>query len=229
MDPSHTRPYAPPPETTHPLKIVYQDTALVAIDKPSGLLSVPGRGADRSDCAWSRVQSHAASDALVVHRLDMDTSGLLVFGRGAAVQRALSAAFADRTTHKTYVALVVGHVQDDTGEVDLPLICDWPARPRQKVDHVSGKPALTRWQVMTRSCDMQTLPWTRMALTPMTGRTHQLRVHMMALGHPIMGDQLYAPSPLRDAAPRLMLHAQSLEVPHPVSGSTLALHCAAPF
>lgn len=205
------------------------DPSMVAIDKPSGLLSVPGRGAERSDCAWSRVLAHAAPDALVVHRLDMDTSGLLVFGRGATAQRALSAAFADRATHKTYVALVAGHVKDETGEIDLPLTCDWPARPKQKVDLVSGKPSLTRWQVAARGLDAEGRPWTRMELTPVTGRSHQLRVHMASLGHPILGDELYATSPWREASPRLMLHAQSLKLPHPSTGEPLALHCATPF
>lgn len=229
MPAAHTRPYLPPAPASHPLHPVHLDSYLVAIDKPSGLLSVPGRGPDRSDCAWSRVQAGPAPDALVVHRLDMDTSGLLVFGRGPQAQRRLSAAFADRSTHKTYVALVAGHVQEDAGEVDLPLICDWPARPRQKVDLVDGKPSLTRWRVMERAQTPQGWPWTRMELTPVTGRSHQLRVHMMAIGHAILGDELYAALPAFQAAPRLMLHAQFLALPHPETGERLALHCTAPF
>ncbi len=229
MSAPHTRPYQPPSSASHPLRLVHLDESLVAIDKPSGLLSVPGRGPERSDCAWSRVQTAAAPDALVVHRLDMDTSGLLVFGRGPQAQRQLSAAFADRATCKTYVARVVGHVQDDCGEVDLPLICDWPVRPRQKVDPVSGKPSLTRWRALERVQTPQGLCWTKMELTPVTGRSHQLRVHMMAMGHAILGDELYAALPVWQAAPRLMLHAQSLAIPHPRTGEVLALHCAAPF
>jgi tRNA pseudouridine32 synthase/23S rRNA pseudouridine746 synthase len=227
----HTMIYRPPAEADWPTQVIYQDEALLAIHKPAGLLSVPGRGAERADCALARVQARVAGDALIVHRLDMGTSGLLLLARGADMQRQLSMAFASRQVHKSYVALVSGHLKDDAGEVALPLICDWPQRPRQKVDLTTGKPALTRWQVLERGHaeTPRGLPWTRVRLEPVTGRSHQLRVHMESLGHPILGDELYAPPLLAQACPRLMLHAQELRLQHPVHEQTLVLHCAAPF
>lgn len=194
------------------LRIVFADDALVVIDKPAGLLAVAGRGADKHDCAAVRVQRLFA-DALIVHRLDQATSGLLAFGRGAAAQRALSRAFAERRVHKRYDAVVTGLVADDEGRIDLPLAADWPNRPRQVVDPVHGKPSLTRWRVLSRG-DGQT----RLGLEPLTGRTHQLRVHLQWLGHPIRGDALYAPAPLR--AERLLLHASRLVFVHPLTGQT---------
>lgn len=194
------------------LRLVFADDALVVIDKPAGLLAVPGRGADKHDCAAVRVQRLFA-DALIVHRLDQATSGLLAFGRGAAAQRALSRAFAERRVHKRYDAVVTGLVADDEGRIDLPLAADWPNRPRQVVDPVHGKPSLTRWRVLSRG-DGQT----RLGLEPLTGRTHQLRVHLQWLGHPIRGDALYAPAPLR--AERLLLHASRLVFVHPLTGQT---------
>ncbi len=206
---------------------VLLDEHLAVIDKPSGLLSVPGRGPERADCAWSRLTGAGVSDALVVHRLDMATSGLLLFARGPDMQRRLSQAFADRRVHKTYTALVSGHLREDAGEVDLPLICDWPNRPRQKVDLHMGKRALTRWQVTARGESDQ--PWTRVQLEPVTGRSHQLRVHMLALGHPILGDDLYGPTSGAQPVSRLMLHAQEVRLEHPAGEHPLVLHCAAPF
>jgi tRNA pseudouridine32 synthase/23S rRNA pseudouridine746 synthase len=147
---------------------------------------------------------------LVVHRLDMATSGLVVFGRGAAAQRALSIAFADRGVHKRYEAVVAGLVAHDSGEINLPLAADWPNRPRQQVDHATGKPSLTRWQVLARN---EAAGTTRLALTPVTGRTHQLRVHLAAIGHAIVGDALYASPAWAQAAPRLLLHACALGLP----------------
>lgn len=182
---------------------VHQDDRILLADKPAGLLCVPGRGPDGADCLAVRVQA-ACPDALVVHRLDMATSGLVLFGRGAAVQRALSAAFAERRVHKRYQAVVAGLPADDAGEISLPLAADWPNRPRQQVDPVAGKPSCTRWQVLARDAATGT---TRLALQPLTGRTHQLRLHLAAIGHPILGDALYAPPPLDAAAPRLLLHA----------------------
>ncbi len=227
--PSPSRaPCPPPPVIAVPPglpPLVYVDEYLLVMDKPAGLLSVPGRGEANADCAIARLQAEFA-DARVVHRLDMGTSGLLVFGRGEAAQRALSRAFEQRLTHKSYVAVVAGSPTEDAGQIALPLICDWPNRPRQMVDWQRGKPALTHWQVLERQ---PALGRSRLALTPVTGRSHQLRVHMLALGHPILGDELYAPPELAALAPRLLLHAQQLSLPHPVSGELLTLHAPAPF
>ncbi|MBQ0957449.1 RluA family pseudouridine synthase [Ideonella sp. 4Y11] len=207
------------------LRILYCDDALLAIDKPAGLLSVPGRGPDKADCAIARAQTRWP-DALVVHRLDMGTSGILVFGRGPAAQRALSMAFEQRRCDKRYEALVAGLPESDAGEVELPLRCDWPRRPRQMVDVQQGRPALTHWQVLGRDAS---LGRSRLALTPITGRSHQLRVHLAAIGHPILGDELYAPPAHHAAAPRLWLHACRLALPHPVSGETIVVASPAPF
>jgi tRNA pseudouridine32 synthase / 23S rRNA pseudouridine746 synthase len=206
------------PPSLLPLMIVHADDALVAIDKPAGLLSVPGRSADKADCAASRVRTEFP-DAKTVHRLDMATSGLLLFARGATMQRALSVMFESREVIKHYEAVVDGLVAQDDGEIDLPLIADWPQRPRQKVDHVHGKPSLTRYRVLHRDEVTRT---TRLALQPLTGRTHQLRVHLLAIGHPIVGDALYAPAEMPTVT-RLMLHATRLELRHPVTSQALAL------
>jgi len=203
--------------------VVHRDDALVAVDKPAGMLSVPGRGADKQDCAAARV-AEQWPDALIVHRLDMATSGLLVFARGAPAQRRLSMAFAGREVHKRYEAVVHGLVHHDSGEIDLPLMADWPNRPLQKVDH-HGKPSLTRYRVLSRD---EALQRTRLALEPVTGRSHQLRVHLQAIGHPIVGDELYDPA-RASTSPRLLLHACELRLPHPVSGELLTLHSVAPF
>ncbi len=205
--------------------LIHLDDALLAVDKPADLLAVPGRGPANADCVASRVQAHYP-DALIVHRLDMATSGLLLMARGASMQRALSIAFAERRVDKQYIAIVDGLLPEDAGEIDLPLIADWPNRPRQIVDPVSGKPSLTRWQVLARNVQAGR---TRMALQPVTGRSHQLRVHLMAIGHPIVGDTLYAPLAVAGAAPRLLLHATRLSLTHPVSGTPLQLHSPPPF
>lgn len=196
---------------------------MVAIDKPSGLLSVPGRGPDKADCASARVQA-LYPDALIVHRLDMGTSGLLVFGRGPEAQRRLSGAFEQRQTHKRYQALVAGCPDAHEGQIDLPLICDWPNRPRQMVDAARGKPSQTQWRQVGRH-DLGA----RLELVPITGRSHQLRVHLQSLGHPILGDELYAPPEVCASAPRLMLHAEHLSLPHPDTGVLLSLHAPVPF
>ena len=201
---------------------LYEDDSLVAIDKPAGLLSVPGRGEANRDCVAARVQA-ALPDALVVHRLDQATSGVMLLGRGAAVQRALSIAFAERRVAKRYEAIVHGLMLDDRGEIDLPLLTDWPNRPRQKVDHQSGKASLTRWRALSRDAAADT---TRVQLEPVTGRSHQLRVHLAAIGHAIVGDTLYAPTV---TAPRLMLHACELRLPHPADARTLVIASALPF
>jgi tRNA pseudouridine32 synthase/23S rRNA pseudouridine746 synthase len=207
---------------------VYVDDSLLVVDKPSGLLAVPGRGPDKQDSLSARVQAHYP-DALVVHRLDMDTSGLMVMARGAVVQRILSGAFAARAVTKRYVAVVAGRLEAPAqawGEIDLPLICDWPNRPRQIVDLKLGKPSLTRWRVLGHDAAGRA---TRVELEPVTGRSHQLRVHMCEFGHPILGDPLYAPPGLRALAPRLQLHAARLQLQHPVDGRGLAFDSAPPF
>lgn len=205
------------------LPLVFLDAALLVLDKPAGLLTVPGRGADKQDCLASRVRRRFA-DALVVHRLDQATSGLVVFARGAAAQRALSIAFAARHVHKRYEAVVAGLLADERGQIDLPLRADWPNRPRQQVDPERGKPSRTRWRVLRRDAVAGT---TRAELEPQTGRSHQLRVHLAAIGHPIVGDTLYAPQGL--AGPRLMLHAVALTLPHPADGRTVNFSCPLPF
>jgi len=204
---------------------VHTDEHLVVAIKPAGMLAVPGRGADKQDCLSTRLQQEFP-DALIVHRLDMATSGLIVFARGAEMQRKLSRLFHDRKVAKRYIALTAGKLEQQQGEVALPLIADWPNRPKQKVDAMSGKPALTRYRVLARTPDA-----TRIELEPVTGRTHQLRVHLAAIGHPIAGDVLYGGNALYHGPPaaRLMLHASALSFVHPVSGEVLELHSAPPF
>ncbi|MCT4334094.1 pseudouridine synthase [Paracoccus sp. YLB-12] len=211
--------YSPPPDAP---EIIHVDHEILVVNKPSGLLSVPGRGPDRADCLIERLRG-AFPTILLVHRLDLDTSGVIIFGLTPHAQRHLSKQFEDRRTKKAYVARVAGRLQPDTGRVDLPLIVDWPNRPRQKVDHDTGKPARTDWRVMRAGDDE-----TRVRLFPLTGRSHQLRVHMAETGHAILGDPLYATG---DAAahPRLMLHAESLRVKHPESGVQQGFNAPVPF
>ncbi|HEX6362698.1 MAG TPA: RluA family pseudouridine synthase [Albitalea sp.] len=203
------------------LPLLYADEALVAVDKPAGLLSVPGRGADKLDCAAARVQA-LHPDALVVHRLDMATSGVLVMARGPQAQRRLGLAFARREVQKRYVAVVHGRPQGEAGEIDLPLAADWPRRPRQQVDLVHGKPSLTRWRLLAVDAAAGT---SRLALEPVTGRSHQLRVHLLAIGHPIVGDALYG----EPGDGRLRLHAAQLAFAHPVTGMPVRVESAVPF
>ena len=209
--------------------LLHVDDDLVLVDKPAGLLSVPGRGSDKADCAWARVRAEFP-DALVVHRLDMATSGLLLFARGAAAQRALSAAFEQRRVHKRYEALVQGCPDGDSGEITLPLAADWPRRPLQRVDAEHGRPAHTRWRVLARDVRRPNTPRTcalsRLALEPLTGRSHQLRVHTAAMGWPIAGDALYGDA---DSAPRLLLHAAGLALAHPRTGAVLQWCSDVPF
>jgi len=207
------------------LHCLHEDDALLALDKPAGLLSVPGRGEAGRDCMAARAQSRWP-DALIVHRLDMATSGVLLMARGAAMQRVLSIAFAERATSKRYVACVAGSIGDDEGEIALPVGADWPNRPRQQVDLQRGKPSLTRWRVIERDAARDC---TRVELEPVTGRTHQLRVHLMAIGHPILGDALYAPPEVLARSPRLLLHATSLRLQHPADGTLLHIESPAPF
>jgi tRNA pseudouridine32 synthase/23S rRNA pseudouridine746 synthase len=193
------------------------------LDKPAGLLAVPGRGEDKQDSLSLRAQ-RLWPDARVVHRLDMATSGLFLMARGLAMQRLLSRAFEQRAVAKRYEAMVHGALDGGEGEIALPLLADWPNRPLQKVDLAQGRPSVTRWRVLATG--PQT---TRLALEPVTGRTHQLRVHLQAIGHPILGDALYAPPAVQAMAPRLLLHATALQLTHPATGEPLALASAAPF
>jgi tRNA pseudouridine32 synthase/23S rRNA pseudouridine746 synthase len=215
--------YTPPPHSG--LDIRYQDEALIVLNKPSGLLSVPGRGEDRHDSLAVRVQREFPQ-ALVVHRLDMPTSGLMLMALGTEAQSVMGRLFQQRKVDKQYVAIVAGCPEPVQGEVNLPLITDWPNRPRQRVDYDMGKAALTRYTVLEHDEQANT---SRVLLEPHTGRSHQLRVHMMEIGHPILGDELYAPPRWHDAAPRLLLHAERLAFSHPTSGEPLVIECPADF
>ena len=200
---------------------LFVDDHLLVVDKPAGLLAVPGRGEDKQDCLVARLQVDRP-ETLLVHRLDMATSGLMIFARDAATQAALGRQFAERRVFKRYVAVVDGRLRqadqtmDDEGwsMVDLPLMADWPRRPLQKVDLADGKPSATRWRALGYDPEART---TRVWLQPLTGRTHQLRVHLLALGHAIVGDALYADATIAARAPRLLLHAQTLALAHPVT------------
>ena len=203
------------------MTVLHADGGLIVVDKPAGLLAVPGRGEAGADNLAARVQASFA-DALVVHRLDMATSGLMLFARGAAAQRGLSRAFERGEVAKQYVAVVEGRVAGEAGRIDAPLAADWPHRPRQHVDPVHGRPSRTHWQVLERGSDD-----TRLLLQPLSGRTHQLRVHLQWIGHPIRGDALYAAPPLRAA--RLLLHASRLAFTHPATGRDCVFVSAPPF
>lgn len=211
--------YAPPDV---PLTFLHEDRHILVLDKPAGLLSVPGKLEGRQDCLLSRLQA-ARWDALLVHRLDCDTSGVMIFARTKAAQGFLGQEFEQRRAQKTYVARVWGEMQADSGRVDLPLSADWPNRPRQMVNHEHGRPAQTDWQVIGRGPGE-----TRVRLTPHTGRSHQLRVHMLALGHPILGDPIYATGDAR-AHPRLMLHAETLSLHHPATKDWMTFAAPVPF
>ncbi len=203
------------------MHIIYHDEHLLVVNKPAGLLSVPGRLPEHQDCVIAQLQAQYP-DALTVHRLDQVTSGVMVFARSKLVQSRLSYQFAKRQISKRYVAWVEGLVKDERGEIHAAMTSDWPNRPRQKIDPENGKPAITRWQVLSRDEYKQT---TRLSLEPLTGRTHQLRVHLASIGHPIVGDVLYN----AQAAERVCLHATSLEFVHPVTKETLHLALAAKF
>ena len=211
--------YAPPNE---PLNVLHEDAEVLLIDKPTGLLSVPGKGEHLADCLLARVQS-AFPDALLVHRLDRDTSGVMIFALTPHAQRHLGLQFEKRMTQKTYVARIWGVPEAKSGTVDLPLIVDWPNRPRQKVCHETGKPAQTAWRVLKNQGETA-----RVRLFPRTGRSHQLRVHMCALGHPILGDPFYAEGPARDFS-RLMLHSEEFRFKHPKGGRSVKIRAPAPF
>ncbi|MGB0440510.1 MAG: RluA family pseudouridine synthase [Paracoccaceae bacterium] len=219
LPPLHT-PYHPPND---PLEILHDDEDIVVANKPSGLLSVPGRGPHLADCLLSRL-ARVWPQVLLVHRLDRDTSGVMVFALTPHAQRDLGRQFEQRKIGKRYVARVAGRLRPDSGTVDLPLIVDWPNRPRQMVCHDTGKPAQTDWRVL-RAGDTES----RVRLQPRTGRSHQLRVHMLALGHPILGDPFYATGAEREDHPRLMLHSEDLRLKHPSRGEGLRFRAKAPF
>ena len=202
--------------------LIYCDDALLVVNKPAGLLAVPGRGADKQDCLSVRLQQEFP-DALVVHRLDMSTSGLMLFARGAEMQRRLSLMFHEREVEKRYVAVVAGKLKPEMGEVDLPISADWPNRPLRKIDAELGKPSLTRYLMLEFDTATDT---SQVELEPVTGRTHQLRVHMAAIGHPILGDALYGDVA---SAPRLLLHATTLDLLHPLTCAPLHFVNASPF
>ena len=211
--------YTPPQD---PFEVLHEDHEIIVVNKPAGLLSVPGKGAHLADCLLSRVQE-AFPTALLVHRLDRDTSGVMIFAQTPHAQRHLGLQFEKRQTKKAYVARVWGRLEPKTGTVDLPLIVDWPNRPRQMVCHDTGKQAVTDWRVL-RYGDTET----RVRLSPKTGRSHQLRVHMLALGHPILGDPFYAEGAAA-AYPRLMLHSEELRLRHPDGGAGQRFRAKVPF
>ena len=209
-----------PPET--PLDIVYEDSDILVVNKPEGLLSVPGRGPDLQDCLLSRIHQ-VFPMALLVHRLDCDTSGLIVFAMNRHSQRQLSMQFEKRLIKKTYIARVWGHVIEKSGIIDDPIIVDWPNRPLQKICHETGKPAMTNWR-----CIRTGQKESRLKLNPKTGRSHQLRVHCKAIGHVILGDPLYAQGEAANYD-RLMLHSEELRLNHPESGRGMSFRSKAPF
>ncbi|PCN67502.1 bifunctional tRNA pseudouridine(32) synthase TrmQ/ribosomal large subunit pseudouridine synthase RluA [Yersinia pestis] len=204
--------------------VLYQDKHIMVVNKPSGLLSVPGRAPENKDSVMTRVQNDFPT-AESVHRLDMATSGVIVVALTKAAERELKRQFREREPKKTYIARVWGHLAQDEGLIDLPLICDWPNRPKQKVCYETGKSAQTEYQVISRDDDGST----RVKLSPITGRSHQLRVHMLAMGHPILGDGFYAHPEAKAMASRLQLHAQQLCITHPEFGTPMHFKCEAEF
>ncbi len=205
----------------NPLSYLYIDDDLIIVEKPSGLLSVPGKS--EPDCLESRIRQDYP-ESLTIHRLDMATSGVMVFARNPNAQRHIGQQFEKRVTEKTYISRVWGKVESDTGDIELPLITDWPNRPKQMICHERGKPSFTSWEVLERELNA-----TRLALYPKTGRSHQLRVHMLAIGHPILGDRLYAPDSSYEAANRLQLHAHQLKLRKPTGGAWVTFTSPCPF
>lgn len=222
-----------------PFELIYEDSALLVFNKPSGLLSVPGKGPEKADCLRTRVQQ-MYPEALTVHRLDMSTSGILLMARSAALHRTLSIAFADREVYKRYVAVVDGHIREESAGstdassedtstwrlIDLPIATDWVNRPLQKIDLQEGKPSQTRYKVLDYDAVADT---TRLELAPITGRTHQLRVHLQSIGHPILGDHLYASPETLAKSARMLLHACRLELTHPITQMPLSIQAEVPF
>lgn len=223
-------PIKPPPDYIYdppviPLDIIYEDNDIIIVNKPSGLLSVPGRKDEHKDSLATRVQKEFEG-ARTVHRLDMDTSGIVIMARNEGAHKNLGLQFEKRKTQKEYIACVWGIIEEDKGEIDLPLICDWPNRPIQKIDLTRGKEAQTQWSVIERDRQRNV---TRVSLKPITGRTHQLRIHMAEIGHPILGDDFYAHEKALKAAKRLNLHAFKLQLKHPVTHEVMSFNVPCPF
>lgn len=208
---AHRLEHYEPPSAPY-FSVIYVDDAIIVLSKQAGLLTVPGKDPAHGDCLERRVQA-LFPDARISHRLDMSTSGLLVMPRGMDALRHVNKQFEKRSVKKKYQAIVAGHVGERNGTIDLPIAVDWPNRPRQHINHEHGRQAITRWEVVEYEQDT-----TRINLFPETGRSHQLRVHMTELGHPILGDEFYATGDVLIASPRLLLHATALEIWHPVSG-----------
>jgi tRNA pseudouridine32 synthase/23S rRNA pseudouridine746 synthase len=204
-------------------QVIYQDDHLLVLDKPSGLLAVPGRGPELQDCLSARVQAELP-EALIVHRLDRDTSGLMVMALGGDAQRELSRQFAERTVEKRYVAVVFGCPQAAEGTIELPMRKDFDRPPRHMIDPIAGRAAITSWRLIKRDGDRS-----RLEVQPLTGRSHQIRLHLATLGHPILGDNLYAHPEALVMAPRLLLHAEQLSLAHPANGRRLTWSAACPF
>ena len=217
--------FAYKPPTHIGLDILYEDAYLLVLNKPSGLLSVPGRGPDKQDCMISRVQS-THPNALIVHRLDMSTSGILVLALDKDTHRLLSQQFQERQITKQYIAVVTGKLEKPKGIIDEPMICDWPNRPKQIIDTEQGKPAQTNYEAIEYIEKEDT---SRLLLMPVTGRTHQLRLHCQFIGHPILGDQLYGDEKSRSMAGRLQLHASYISFTHPVADKLIEISSPAPF
>ncbi len=215
--------YHPPPHSR--LDILYEDEYLLVVNKPSGLLSVPGRGEEKQDCLISRVQLTHPS-ALIVHRLDMATSGILLLALDKDTHRLLSQQFQQREVSKQYIAVVSGQPEPDHGLIDMPMICDWPNRPMQMIDTEQGKSAQTEYQTVDYSPEKDV---SRLLLTPITGRTHQLRLHCQFIGHPILGDRLYADAKTNGLSERLLLHASYIQFAHPITVEQLTISSDASF
>lgn len=215
--------YSPPPERA--LEILYIDEEILALNKPSGLLSVPGRGPDKDDCLLSRAQKDYP-ELLAVHRLDMGTSGVILMARNKAMHRQLSALFERRQVQKHYIARVYGKPNPQSAQIDSPLLGDWPNRPRQKIDWKSGKEAITHYQLQDHDAAKNT---SLLQVKPVTGRSHQIRVHLASIGHPILGDALYAPDHVIAMSQRLLLHAVSIVLNHPHTKQQLNIICPAIF
>jgi tRNA pseudouridine32 synthase / 23S rRNA pseudouridine746 synthase len=219
--------YCPP--TKPYLDVLYRDAHLLILNKQSGLLTVPGKHEDHKDCLESRAQE-AYPTARIIHRLDMETSGVIALALDRETHRQISKQFERRKTQKTYIARLFGGLPQDEGSIDLPLICDWPNRPKQMVDHTNGKAALTHYRVLKREAQTADHPaTTRVEFTPTTGRSHQLRVHALSIGHPILGDMLYGDTASRAAADRLQLHARTLTLFHPALEKTVTFEADLPF
>ena len=210
-----------PPELS--VDILYHDRNIIVVNKPSGLLSVPGKGELLKDCLISRLQK-VFPDALLVHRLDLETSGVMLFALTPYAQRHLGLQFEKRQVKKTYIANVWGNVENKTGEIEAPIIVDWPNRPRQKICWETGKSAFTKWRVLKKNKLS-----TRVRLMPTTGRSHQLRVHMLSIGHVILGDKLYAKGEALEASERLQLHSESIKIRHPEGGKGIVFKSRNPF